>query len=305
MAKTPERKDLNFYVTKTQKNVFKISMLAPNYPKGWEQWFLLTSDRHWDNPKSNWELQKEHMDEALKRGAGIIDCGDFFCAMQGKYDPRSSKDDLRPEHQGSNYLDALVNTAADFMEPYAKNMVMIARGNHEASILKRQETDLIERLVSILNYRTGSSIYNAGYSGFIRFVLTTRKDKRTLGKSLVAHYSHGSGGGGPVTKGVIQTNRRAVYLPDANIVMSGHVHESWRVDLARHRLSTQNRTYHDEQTHILIPTYKEEFQKGYEGWHVERGAPPKPIGAYWLRVYVPKVFKGKDKILLYDVIRAK
>ena len=61
--------------------------------------------------------------------------------MQGKYDPRSSKDDLRPEHQGSNYLDSLVNTAADFFEPYAKNLIMIARGNHEAAILKRQETD--------------------------------------------------------------------------------------------------------------------------------------------------------------------
>ena len=160
MAKTPKRKDLNFYVTKTQKNVFKVNMLSPHYPKGWEQWFLLTSDRHWDNPKSNWDLQKEHMDEALKRGAGIIDCGDFFCAMQGKYDPRSSKDDLRPEHQGSNYLDSLVNTAADFFEPYAKNLIMIARGNHEAAILKRQETDLIERLVSVLNYRTSSGIYN-------------------------------------------------------------------------------------------------------------------------------------------------
>ena len=80
--------ELPFYVTRTERNVFKINMLADNYPKGWEQWFLLTSDRHHDNPHSDHELQKEHLDEALKRRAGIIDCGDFFCAMQGRWDPR-------------------------------------------------------------------------------------------------------------------------------------------------------------------------------------------------------------------------
>jgi len=305
MAKK-QPKTLAYQVTKTQRNVFKISMFCNAYPRGWEQWFLLTSDRHWDNPKSNWELQKAHLDEALERAAGVIDVGDFFCAMQGRWDPRASKEDIRPEHQGSNYLDALVNTAAEFFAPYSQNLIMIARGNHEASILKRQETDLIERLVSVLNFRTASHIYNAGYSGFLRFNLTEKKTRRTLGKSIVAHYQHGSGGGGPVTKGVIQTNRRAVYLPDANIVMSGHVHESWKVDLARQRLSTQNKTYQDEQTHILIPTYKEEYTDGFHGWHVERGAPPKiATGGLWMRLFVPRVFRGEDKRILYEITRAQ
>ncbi len=32
----------------------------------WEQWFLLSGDRHWDNPKSDHALQKDHLDEAVK-----------------------------------------------------------------------------------------------------------------------------------------------------------------------------------------------------------------------------------------------
>ena len=101
---------------------------------------------------------------------------------------------------------------------------------------------------------------------------------------MILHYSHGAGGGGPVTKGVIKTARKAVYLPDPHIVISGHIHESWKVDLMRLRLGKTG-TYHDKQTHLCIPTYKEEFKDGYDGWHVERGAPPKPIGAYWLRLF--------------------
>ena len=65
-------------------------------------WVLLTSDRHHDNPHCNQELEKKHLDQAVEREAVIIDYGDLFCAMQGKYDRRHSKDDIRPEHQSGN-----------------------------------------------------------------------------------------------------------------------------------------------------------------------------------------------------------
>lgn len=96
-----------------------------------EHWFLLRSDAHHDNPHCNWDLEKKHLDEALERDAGILDCGDLFCAMQGAWDPRKSKSCLRSEHQRSDYLDALVTTAADFYQPYAKNIVCLGQGNHE------------------------------------------------------------------------------------------------------------------------------------------------------------------------------
>jgi hypothetical protein len=99
-----------------------------------------------------------------------------------------------------------------------------------------------------------------------------------------------------VTKGVIKTARKAVYLPDPHIVISGHIHESWKVDLMRLRLGKTG-TYHDKQTHLCIPTYKEEL-----------GAPPKPIGAYWLRLfYVNKRDEdlGFNKYIDYEILEAK
>jgi len=94
-------------------------------------WFLLRSDAHFDNPHNDRELEKRHLDEALERGAGIIDAGDLFCVMGGKWDPRSNKAGVRPEYQTGDYLDAVVRSAVDFYEPYAKNIVCLGYGNHE------------------------------------------------------------------------------------------------------------------------------------------------------------------------------
>ena len=48
---------------------------------GWEQWALLTSDRHIDSPKSDTRMQRRHLDLAAERGAFVLDMGDLFDAM--------------------------------------------------------------------------------------------------------------------------------------------------------------------------------------------------------------------------------
>jgi len=112
------------------------------------------------------------------------------------------------------------------------------------------------------------------------------------------NYTHGYGGGGPVTKGVIQANRKAVYLPDAHFCVSGHIHEHWLMTQSRERLTRSGETKIDEQVHVCLPTYKEEYLMG-EDFHRERGRPPKPLGAYWLRFF----YDADD--INYEFIRAK
>lgn len=236
---------------------------------------LLTADRHWDNPMSNWDLQQKHLEQAEKLHAPVFDFGDFFCAMQGKYDKRASKSTLRPEHQNDNYFDSLIDTATEFFKPWASSICMIGEGNHETKIRKNHETDLISRLCKNLKFH-GSQVYNGGYSGWIIFALHD-KDKVEYKRMW---YIHGYGGGGPVTKGMIQTNRRANYI-DADIFVTGHIHESWTLDIPRIK-HENDRVIHYEQTHIQLPTYKDEYADGFGGWHVETGKPLKPIGATWL-----------------------
>lgn len=217
--------------------------------------------------------------------------------MQGKYDKRSSKADIRPEHQNGNYLDSLVDTAADWLKPWARQFVMIASGNHEESIRINHETDLIERLCALTN-RAGASIWHGGFGGWV--VFRFRPDNETKGgswQSVNLHYDHGYGGGGPVTRDVIQAQRRAVYLPDADIVLSGHTHDKWIMSHVRARLSAKGVPYLSEQVCAKIPTYKEEYGAGAAGWHCRRGAPPKPTGGLWIRWF----WSSREKRIKFEL----
>jgi len=249
---------------------------------------LLSGDRHHDNAHTDRALEKRHLDLARERKALVIDVGDLFCAMQGKYDPRSSKSALRDEHKRDDYLDALVEEAAKFYGPYADLFAVLGQGNHESSILNRLGTNLTNSLVRELNginKANGSErvVKAGGYGGWIKFQFKIRK---TVGQNLNMKYFHDAGGGGPVTRGVIQTNRQAVYLPDADFVLTGHVHEAWVVPITRERLSTQGKISQDIQWHIKVPTYKQEYGDGSGGWHVETGKPPKPLGCCWIRLWL-------------------
>ena len=73
--------------------------------------------------------------------------------MGGKYDPRSSKSSLRPEYQVDNYFDKVVEDAVKFYEPYKENIKLITMGNHESSVLRRQENNLLNRLCDGLNVK--------------------------------------------------------------------------------------------------------------------------------------------------------
>lgn len=282
----------------TSAGCYRVEMEVDGSARDWSQKFLLRSDAHHDNAHSNWRLEALHLEQAVESGAGILDIGDAFCAMQGKYDRRSDLSQCRPEHQQGRYLDSLVETAADFYEPYAKNWLMCSPGNHEKSITKYHETDLTERLCERLRAE-GSNVVCGTYAGFIRFVARF-SDGKTI--SRVMYYHHGHGGGGLMTHGVLNTRRRQSYLPDSDIVWSGHTHDSWIVRLSKANLSRHGRVAISDVVHISTPGYKDEFTP-MDGWHIERGAPPKPLGACWLNFSIDQT--GHDRKLRIDAAEAK
>lgn len=264
-------------INQLQKSSFEIRM---KYKEWFEKEFLLTSDRHWDNPLSNWALQRKHLDYIKSKNWKVIDCWDFFCAMQWKYDKRANKNWLRPEHQTDNYLDSLVNTAVEWFAPYADNFAIIWTGNHETSVLKRNETDLIWRLVTWLNSTTWSNIYRWQYQWWIRFVFDHASWWWT--RRYLMHFSHWYWGWWAVTKWVIQTSRRAVYLPEADIIINWHIHESWIMSIMQERVRRTWESYLKKQYHVSLPTYKEEYLQ--QSWyHIENWRPPKPLWAYILK----------------------
>lgn len=245
---------------------------------------FICSDLHWDNPKCDRKLLKSHFDKAKELGAPIFVNGDFFCAMQGKYDPRRSKKDILPEHNKANYLDALVNTAVEWFAPYKDNLVLIGQGNHETAILKNLETDLLTRFVERYNYSTGAQCHTGGYGGHL-VVQFEEPDGRRM--SYVIKYFHGSGGGGVVTKGVIQNNRMATFIRGVDCITQGHVHQAYAHFDPIEQFNVSNMSVRKKNLlHLRTPTYKEEYQDQSGGFHVERGRPPKPLGGCYMDIEV-------------------
>jgi hypothetical protein len=257
--------------------------------KNWEETkVLLISDLHWDNPKCDRQLLKKHLDEALKGNHDVLINGDLFCLMQGAYDPRKSKSDIREEHNVANYFDAIVNTAVEWFAPYAHLIKFIGYGNHETSILKRQETDIIERFVTLLNYKCESNVQVGGYGGWVRIHFADGVNS----KSFNIKYMHGFGGGGAVTRGTIQHNRMSVNVEGADAIWMGHVHEDYEMTYTVEFLSNQDTVLQRDILMIRTSAYKEEYGDGSKGWHIERGASPKPIGGRWL---ILKPYRGKNE----------
>ena len=269
---------------KISRNVLLMRWNAKNR-KDLPSKILLIGDAHWDNPKCDRELLKFHLDEALAGEIPILIGGDFFCAMQGKWDKRSNKNDIRPEHQVGSYLDALVSTAAEFLDPYKHLIKLICRGNHETSILSHHETDLTERLVERLK-AAGSAVESGGYAGWVKFALNRGHgdEKMRTETAFDMHYHHGFGGGGPVTMGKIDFNRYQVQV-ECDLMWSQHVHNTEIFDTKCATINTMGTVIHKHKWHIRTPTYKEEYVDGFGGFHVEKGRGPRPLGGVWLEFY--------------------
>lgn len=246
------------------------------------QWVFFAPDIHWDNPKCKRDLLKKHMDEAVSLGARIVLPGDTFCLMQGAYDPRKSKSDIRPEHNVNHYLDAVIEDAAKWFAPYQDHIDIVGLGNHETSILKRQETDVIARFVQALNGHAKGDhrVMAGGYGGWYTMLFNAANSQA----SYVVKYYHGSGGGAPVTKGTIQHNRQSTHTEGADAIVMGHVHNDYVVTYSREMLDARFKPVTRDLLMIRCSTYKDEFEDGYAGWHVERGGGPRPLGGQFMCV---------------------
>jgi len=240
-----------------------------------ERWVLLMSDEHMDNAHSDLSLIRQHHEQAIERNAPILKFGDTFCAMQGKWDKRADQDQLREELRGNHYLDRLKDYAESLYKPYAKNIAVVAPGNHETSISMRHQTSLTECLVDRLR-RAGGNTVMGGFTGFVRIRMACHGKR----KSYILHYHHGYGGGGEVTRGMIDQNRtRGQY--HADIYYSGHIHRRNMDENEIVTVSPEGVAIRKTQLFLRGGAYKREDGAG--GWHVEKGRSARPCGGWWLR----------------------
>lgn len=248
---------------------------------------LLRADAHHDSPHSVPNIERRHLDEALKRKAAIADFGDIFDLMQCSHDKRRSYGDLKPQFKKEDYIDLVVKDAEEFYRPYKDNWVLLGAGNHELSVLKNNNTNPTARLGASLG------IPSRGITGNVIF----RFQHGPYSQSKVLHFHHGFGGNAPASFGVLKVRQEAATHPDADILVYGHSHQEYRVPFPRRRISTHGVEWVDEQLHLQIPSYKTEG-----AWESLKGFTPKPVGAFWL--VFEMFFDHRNRVIRYDAHRA-
>jgi UDP-2,3-diacylglucosamine pyrophosphatase LpxH len=239
------------------------------------------SDLHFDGQGCNRERLKRDLAHAAEKGYILI-IGDIFDAMQGRYDPRRSYSGMRREYAekllaGGSYFDLIVEDAAKFFVPFASKILMFSYGNHETSVLRHSDTDLLQRLAAMLNLGLKDwRVHVGAYAGYVYFGLKTRS---TVGRSLVIRYHHGYGGDAPVTRGVIQTNRQAVDAPDADVVVNGHNHQQYVVVVPRERFFlNKGKPFIKNEPQFFIRTPSYAVGRDGMDWETQTGKPPRVAG---------------------------
>ncbi len=274
---------------KLHRNVFEIR-IPYTRNSGFEFWFLPFSDLHIDSVDCDFGLFERLMKQVFDRNGAAAGIGDQFDLMQGKFDPRSRKQDLDPQYMRECYIDDVIENAASKLAPYAERIVMLSDGNHEDSIKKRLETDVTQRTIALLNSKTGSRIAFGGYCGTIRFVFT-HKGRTSLMRNV--GYHHGTG-----LKSVAAMDRRIASHPDIDVHLYGHFHRSFLKVDGRMRLSQRGIPYQDRIYSLGMPGFKDEIGDECEGWPVTKGFNPQPRGTWWLRFYYNR---PEDRIMIEPI----
>ena len=244
---------------------------------------LLASDIHFDNPKCNRKLFFSHLEKIKKKNGKAFIIGDLFCMMQGKYDPRRSKKDVLPEHNVANYIDAVIDDTVEQLAPYKDIIAFVSEGNHESAILKNLETNVLARFIGAFNNAYKVNVIEGGYRGWILI-----KHKIGGGATAINHkiyYHHGYGGGGEMTKGILQHSRMNMHIEGADAILMAHVHESYIQTNKTEYFDDNSKSYKPKTRtvwNIRTACYKEEFTEG--GFHIEKGRAPKPLGGIYLNL---------------------
>jgi UDP-2,3-diacylglucosamine pyrophosphatase LpxH len=243
---------------------------------------MLASDIHYDSILCDVKLFEKHLKLAEQQGSPVIIAGDLFDAMQGRDDPRRSIEELKAEYKVASYYDAIVLDVSKFLQKFKVPYYIIALGNHETSVLRKINTDLVERLCYDLRLH-GQPAEAMGYWGYIRFMFNYKHGGAAASKTLYFH--HGTSTSAPVTKGVIQTNRQSVYIHDADFVLNGHNHHSYCLPVQIEKLNQKTmQPYTQSVWYMRTPGYKQSPGDSMQTWGygAEKHRTPTPRGCMFL-----------------------
>ncbi len=192
--------------------------------------FTLMSDLHIGAANADYKKIGREIQDAADNGDRVLLNGDVLDMILPKDSRRYKPSSIHPRLAGRDDLvNAAVEWAVEILSPVATQIDMIGIGNHEEKTTHWHGVDPtllviyeLERLCKDKGMRR--TINYGGYTGFVDYRFRSRSSKG--GSRWVIYYHHGSGGTSPVTKGMIDFNRKDTWI-DADAIWLGHKHNRW------------------------------------------------------------------------------
>jgi predicted phosphodiesterase len=242
------------------------------------------SDTHIGNVAFDKERFFKARDHIIDNGLSIILLGDIIdgiCCKDKRHNYESMDPDIAGVHDLYRYIDVTMDYAKEIFEPMKDNIIGVARGNHEQTLVRDHNRDVSYELARYLD---------APYlhmSGFIRLCFARKGSQ--FKRNMDIYYHHGAGGGrsfgGKLNK-VFGLHEGY----DADIYMMGHVHEPYcdrriTVSLTKTRnmrLTERHKAYY------IATSWCRSHVEDCTTYAEERMYSPVPIMFKYLRIYPEK-----------------
>ena len=196
-----------------------IQTVKQDYSKQKEFNYFFCSDIHIGCKNQDYKALERDFQKAKDLNAKIFINGDLFDMIlhqdRKRYTVASDK------YNSDNNINLAINEAFDFLSPYVEQIEFIGCGNHETSVQKYHNIDVIQQIVWSLNKAHKTDIKHGQYCCFI--VLKYHWGGSGKVRTRKIFYTHGTGGTAEVTKGIINVNRH-LYNKNCDIFWQGHTH---------------------------------------------------------------------------------
>jgi predicted phosphodiesterase len=247
-----------------------------------EQYKLFAlSDLHIGSNDFNEKSFIKEMDRAYKNCTHIIIIGDVFDAIFSKdkrYQPSVPNSEIASIDDQLNYV---LDIAVKLLKPYADKILIISQGNHEYSILKYCNINIMKLLVYRLNSECHTNIELGGYHGFIN---CSFKINKTHSTRYVIYYHHGYGGNARVSKGMIDINRMRTDF-EFDCFLFGHKHSKIADKSERTRCNHYGNIETYTQISSQVGTFKTLIHNSANiGWEDTKGFSASSAGGVTLTI---------------------
>jgi len=227
--------------------------------------FGLLSDIHLDSPGHDKQRFEADMDALASKGARVFMNGDIFDAIMPTDRKRYSRSGDKAK--GDAQINERVDYAVARLKRWADHIDYLGFGNHEASVVKYNNTDILAFLARELNHYRSPSLPPIQRSGYVGFINLCFSRSGSAVRRFVIYRSHGLGGNSPVTLGTISLNRLyTTYVAD--LYWLGHSHtdiidkSGWNMGV-----SPKGKIVRKRRIGVITAGYQRNFQERSMGDH--------------------------------------